>query len=149
MDSDGKKNFHNVVYTYKTVVSFNDCDAFGVVSNSQFLSFLSDSRYSFLKSIGVDYIEMIQKGLIAFVSNISIDYLLPLRPNDRIAVLIELEAVKRTRLLFHQTILNEADDSICSKATVSTLCLDSNDGFPQDLTEVYEDLYKKFNLISN
>jgi len=82
-----------------------ECDVQGLVNNAVYLNYLEHARHRFLLDRGVDFVEMAGRGFNMVVTRIEADFLAPLRPGDRFAVVSRMERFSRLRFAFLQDIL--------------------------------------------
>lgn len=133
------------IFELEMEVRDHECDIQGVVNNGQYQNYMTHARHKFIKAEGVDFNELYKDGIIAMVTRVELDYLAPLLPNEKFTVKIALERKKSTRLIFLQDIFKE-DGTQATRARVTTVCIDRNEGFPLMLDEVFHDLFEKYSL---
>jgi len=59
-----------------------ECDSYGHVNNANYLNYLEFARYEYLKDIGFDYVQAVDKGYGLFIARIEIDYKKPAITDD-------------------------------------------------------------------
>ena len=71
-------------YCYETRMAVRDyeCDIEGIVNNANYLHYCEHTRHLFLKECGLSFAEMHEKGVDAVVARMSLQYKVPLRPDD-------------------------------------------------------------------
>ncbi len=128
------------IYSVPFKVRDYECDLQGVVNNSVYQNYLEHARHEFLESIGANFKKLHDKGLDAMVSRVEIDYKKSLTSGDNFEVKIYIvqEGVK---LIFFEDIYRTADNTLCAKGKVHTICL--KDG---KLTrgEIFKELFGKY-----
>ena len=95
-----------------------ECDFQGIVNNAIYQNYLEHTRHLFLKQCGIDFIALSRQGIDLVVVRIEIDYLYPLRNDDRFCVTVDLERVSRIRFGFLQDIYRLPDNKPILKARV-------------------------------
>jgi acyl-CoA thioester hydrolase len=107
-------------YRYKLDFAVRDyeCDLAGMVNNASYLHYIEHARHEFLKSNGVEFAAMAQRGIYLIVVRIELDFLFPLRSGDRFWVGTNLERISRLRFGLLQDIYRIPDDKPVVKARV-------------------------------
>ncbi len=107
-------------YAYRLDFSVRDyeCDLAGMVNNAAYLNYLEHARHEFLKSRGVDFAGLAQKGIYLVVIRIEVDYLYPLRSGEHFYVALRPERVSRLRFAFQQDIFRLPDERPALKGRV-------------------------------
>ncbi len=124
-------------YRFKLNLEVRDyeCDMQGIVNNAVYQNYLEHTRHEFLKSIGIDFASLTQRGIILVVVRIEIDFLYPLRSGDRFWVGLNMERISRVRFGFHQDIFRLPDDKPIIRAKVIGTALNEK-GRPNLPTEI-------------
>lgn len=101
-----------------------ECDLQGVVNNANYQHYMEHTRHEFLESLGVNFGQMHEDGLDAFVTKVTINYKKSLRSGDffRSALRCEMHAPK---LVFYQDILH-TDGTLAASGQVE--CVVVHDG---------------------
>lgn len=75
-------------YQFKLEFEVRDyeCDVEGIVNNAVYLNYLEHTRHVFLKQRGIDFVDYAKKGINLVVTRLEIDYLYPLRSDDKFYV---------------------------------------------------------------
>ena len=107
-------------YAYRLEFSVRDyeCDLAGMVNNAAYLNYLEHARHEYLKSRGIDFAALAQKGIYLVVIRIEVDYLYSLRSGERFYVALKPERVSRLRFAFQQDIFKLPDGRPVIKARV-------------------------------
>ena len=121
-----------------------ECDIQGIVNNAVYQNYLEHARHLFLKQRGVDFIALSKKGIDLVVVRVEIDYLYPLRSDDRFFVGSNLERVSRIRFGFTQDIYRLPDDRPVLKARVIGTSLNpaGRPHLPKEMEELFEHLLR-------
>jgi acyl-CoA thioester hydrolase len=96
-----------------------ECDLQGVVNNSVYQNYLEHTRHEFMKTIGLDFADLFNRGILAVVARVELAYKTSLRSGDKIVsrLWVEHEGVK---YIFHQDIFRLPDEKLCLKGIVTT-----------------------------
>jgi acyl-CoA thioester hydrolase len=128
--------------TYQFTLDFGvrdyECDLEGIVNNAVYQHYLEHTRHEFLRKRGVNFAELVQKGIQLVVMRVEIDYLYPLRSGDQFVVGLNLERISRLRFGFRQDIYRHPGEKPIVKALVVGTALNER-GRPCMLKEI-EDL---------
>jgi acyl-CoA thioester hydrolase len=96
-----------------------ECDLQGIVNNSVYQNYLEHARHEFLLSIGLDFADLFQRGIVAVVARVDLAYKTPLKSGDRFVVRLRVEH-EGVKYLFYQDIYRLADEKLCLKGTVTS-----------------------------
>lgn len=129
-------------YQFKLELEVRDyeCDFQGIVNNAVYQNYLEHARHLFLKQCGIDFIALSKRGIDLVVVRAEIDYLYPLRNDDRFYVALNLERVSRIRFGFLQDIYRYPDDKPILRARIIGTSLNEagRPYFPKELEELFE-----------
>src|SRR5690349_18449950 len=100
-----------------------ECDVQGIVNNAVYQNYLEHTRHVFLKQQGIDFVALSKRGINLVVVRIELDYLHPLRFDDRFTVSAELERLSRIRFGFQQNIqrLDDAKPILRAKVIATAI----------------------------
>lgn len=111
-------------YVFETRMEVRDyeCDIEGIVNNANYLHYIEHTRHLFLKSRGVSFAQMHERGVDAVVARVTMQYKVPLRCDD---VFISRLAVTKhgAKFVFQQDLFRERDGMLCFRSTVDLVCL--------------------------
>jgi acyl-CoA thioester hydrolase len=111
-------------YCFETEMQVRDyeCDIEGIVNNANYLHYCEHTRHLFLKTCGLSFAEMHRKGVDAVVARMSLQYKVPLRPDDELRSCLRLtkEGIK---YVFHHDIFRASDNQLCFRGKVELVCL--------------------------
>lgn len=118
-----------------------ECDTQGIVNNAVYQNYLEHARHVFLRERGIDFIAYARKGVNLVVVRAELDYLYPLRYDDRFYITVSMERVSRIRYGFLQEIYRLADDKPILKARIIWTSLNEagRPYFPKELEEWIEE----------
>lgn len=99
-----------------------ECDIEGIVNNANYLHYIEHTRHLFLKSLGLSFADMHDKGVDAVVARMNLQYKTPLRCDDEFISRLGLRK-EGLRYIFSQDIYRAADEKLCLRSTVELVCL--------------------------
>jgi len=112
--------------TYDFEIEFTvrdyECDMAGIVNNSVYLNYLEHARHEFIKTIGLDFKELLNSGIIAVVAHADLSYKTSLRSGDSFTIKIRVEH-SGVRYIFYQDIYRLPDNTLCLKGVITTTSL--------------------------
>ena len=111
-------------YIFETRMEVRDyeCDIEGIVNNANYVHYCEHTRHLFLQQCGLSFADMHAKGVDAVVARMSLQYKVPLRPDD---VFISRLALKKEgiKYVFYQDLYRAADEKLCFRAQIELVCL--------------------------
>ena len=116
------KDMKNYRFELKFKVRDYECDLQGIVNNSVYQNYLEHTRHEFLNSKGVDFSELFNKGIVAVVARVDIQYKTSLKSGDEFISKLNIER-QGVKYLFYQDIYRLPDNAICIKSTITTVTL--------------------------
>ena len=112
----------NYIFETRMEVRDYECDIEGIVNNANYLHYMEHTRHLFLKSRGLSFAEMHNKGVDAVVARMNLQYKTPLRCDDEFISRLVLRK-EGLRYVFNQDIFRASDNRLCVRATVELVCL--------------------------
>lgn len=112
----------NYIFETRMEVRDYECDIEGIVNNANYLHYMEHTRHLFLKSLGLSFAEMHNKGVDAVVARMNLQYKTPLRCDDEFISRLGLRK-EGLRYVFNQDIFRASDNRLCVRATVELVCL--------------------------
>ncbi|HYD98330.1 MAG TPA: tol-pal system-associated acyl-CoA thioesterase, partial [Alphaproteobacteria bacterium] len=98
-------------HRYPLRVYYADTDAGGVVYHGTYLAFAERARTEFLRLIGWDRVEMIDRaGVMFMVRKAELDYLAPARLDDLLDIVTTVERIGGASIGLRQSIRRGADE---------------------------------------
>lgn len=94
-------------------VYYEDTDAQGVVYYANYLKFFERARTEYLRSLGYEQKNLMDKGIIFVVRKVIVQYLLPANLDELIKIESKIVGVKKVSFDFLQTIYNSDAEKIC------------------------------------
>ncbi|MBU1616775.1 MAG: acyl-CoA thioesterase [Candidatus Margulisbacteria bacterium] len=110
-------------YQLDLTVRDYECDLQGIVNNATYLNYLEHTRHEFLKSVGIDFALMHQKGIDLVVVRSEIDYKSPLKSGDKFYVTLKMAQEGKIRFVFYQDIYRAVDDKPIIKGKITGTAL--------------------------
>ena len=98
-----------------------ECDIEGIVNNANYLHYCEHTRHLFLKECGLSFAEMHEKGVDAVVARMSMQFKIPLRPDDEFISRVGLSK-DGIKYVFHHDLFR-ADNKLCFRAKVELVCI--------------------------
>ena len=110
------------IYTLELKVRDYECDLQGIVNNANYQHYTEHTRHEFLRSRGVSFADLHDRGIDAVVARMQMQFKTPLRSGD---VFVSKLALKKEgiKYVFYQDIYRAADNRIVLRSTVETVCL--------------------------
>ena len=107
-----------------TVRSY-ELDAYNHVNNANYLNYLEHGRMEFLRTIGFNYVGLLEAGYSLFITRIDIRYRVPAKLFDDLNIQVEPVKLGGYSGTFRQTIINQHDE-VCAEADVTWCCTNSS-----------------------
>jgi acyl-CoA thioester hydrolase len=139
-------NLFRMVQQYDYELEFKvrdyECDLQGVVNNSVYQNYLEHTRHEFMKTIGLDFADLYNRGILAVVARVELAYKTSLRSGDKFVsrLRVEHEGVK---YIFYQDIFRLPDEKFCLKGIVTTTSIvDGRLAIAPEIKEALEKVVK-------
>lgn len=133
---DLKKEYQ---FTLDFEVRDYECDMQGIVNNSVYLNYFEHTRHKFLKNIGENFSEFVDKKINLVISRLEIDYKKSLKSGDKFSVGLSCNRISPLRFEFLQDIFIE---KICVSARTIVTAMDDQGKIIKDL-KIFDDLFSK------
>ncbi len=102
-----------------------EVDMEGVVNNAVYQNYLEHARHEYLKSIGIDFAQMVSQGINMVLTRIELDYKWPLISGDSFVIELKPIRISKVRIGFHQNIFRQPDRKPILKALAIGTALNS------------------------
>ena len=112
----------NYIFRLEMTVRDYECDIQGIVNNANYLHFMEHTRHQFLLSEGVSFIDLHLRGIDCVVARINVAFKTPLRSDDKFISCLNIRK-DGVKYVFEQDIYRSADEKLCIKAIVDTVCI--------------------------
>ena len=111
-------------YIFETRMEVRDyeCDIEGIVNNANYLHYTEHTRHRFLKSIGVSFSQLHEKGIDAVVARMNLQFKSPLRCDDEFVSRLALKK-EGIRYVFYQDIYRASDEQLCFKGVAELVSI--------------------------
>ncbi len=128
-------------FVFSTILEVRDyeCDMQGIVNNSVYQNYLEHTRHLYIKSIGLDFAKLSEKGINLVVKRVEIDYQAPLTSGDRFVSKLRMERLSPLRFGFVQHIYRISDEKLIIKALVTATAINKKGRpeLPYELIQVW------------
>jgi len=118
-----------------------ECDMQGHVNNAVYLNYLEHCRHEFIKQLGLDFSELVRRGISLVVIRAEVDYKYSLRSGDRFVVGVILERISPLRYRFVQDVYLLPENKLVLRARVTGTGVNAK-GRPQLPQEISDALDK-------
>ncbi len=131
----------------KTVirVRYADTDQMGVVYHANYLVWFEAGRTELMRRLGLPYLEFEQSGLFLPVIKAEVEYKLPARYDDEVAVLARIKSLRQTRLAFEYEV-RRGDELLARGSTEHAFT--NRAGRPVALRKHSQDLWARLSSLA-
>lgn len=112
----------NYIFETRMEVRDYECDIEGIVNNANYLHYAEHTRHLFLRSLGVSFAALHEKGVDAVVARMQLEYKSPLRCDDEFISRLWIEK-DGFKYIFHQDIFRAPDEVLCFRGKIMLVCL--------------------------
>ena len=111
-------------YIFETRMEVRDyeCDIEGIVNNANYLHYTEHTRHRFLKSIGVSFSKLHEKGVDDVVARMKLQFKSPRRCDDEIISRMNLRK-EGLRYVFTHDLYRASDERLCFHCTAELVTL--------------------------
>lgn len=117
----------------------NELDAQGVVNNANYFIYMAHARHKYAQEIGINFVEMLEKGQNLFLISSNIEFKQSLKSNDCFSVITDIVLEGKIRFAFKQQIVKN-DGTIIANGYNVCVCIDENNRrrpyIPQQILDV-------------
>ncbi len=133
---------NNYIFETRMEVRDYECDIQGIVNNANYLHYTEHTRHCFLKSLGVSFSALHDKGIDPVVARMTLTYKAPLRCDDEFISKMGL-AKKGLRWVFNHDIYRASDEKLCFHADVDLVTLINGKlGWSEDYDKAFSKVLK-------
>ncbi|MDR0711070.1 MAG: acyl-CoA thioesterase [Prevotellaceae bacterium] len=97
------------IYDHKIRVRYGETDKMGVVYHGCYPLYYEEARTEMLRSLGLSYVELEQRGVIMPVREMHVKYIAPAYYDDLLTVRVIVKQPPGARIVFHYQIFNQND----------------------------------------
>ena len=133
-------------YLFQTRMEVRDyeCDIEGIVNNANYLHYTEHTRHRFLRSLGVSFSDLHDKGVDAVVARMTLKFKVPLRCDDEMVSCMNLR-IEGMRYVFEHDIYRASDMKLSFHADVDLVTLINGKlGISEDYDNAFLPVIKKF-----
>ena len=112
----------NYIFETRMQVRDYECDIEGIVNNANYVHYCEHTRHLFLQQCGLSFADMHAKGVDAVVARMSLQYKVPLRPDDEFWSRLNLKK-EGIKWVFYQDINRASDEKLCFRGQIELVCL--------------------------
>jgi acyl-CoA thioester hydrolase len=132
-------------YDYKLEFKVRDyeCDLQGIVNNSVYQNYLEHTRHEFMKTIGLDFADLFNRGIVAVVARVELAYKASLKSGDSFVVKLRVEH-QGVKYIFYQDVYRLPDEKLCLKGIVTTTSIvNGRLSISQEIITALENVYSR------
>ena len=118
----GERPQGNYIFETRMEVRDYECDIQGIVNNANYLHYTEHTRHRFLRSLGVSFADLHEKGVDAVVARMQLTYKVPLTCDDEIISRMGLKK-QGLRWVFNHDLFRASDEQLCFHADVDLVTL--------------------------
>lgn len=123
-------NKDQYAFSFEMEVRDYECDMQGIVNNSVYQNYLEHARHVYLKTVGIDFRDLTERGINLVVIRAELDYKFPLQSGDRFVIGLNMVRESPLKFAFYQDILRLPDLKPVVKAKIIGTALNER-GRPQ------------------
>lgn len=127
----------------KLRVRYGETDQMGYCYYGNYAQYFEVGRVEAMRSVGMSYREMEERGIMLPVSDFTVKYHVPARYDDELIITTSIVSVKGARLLFYYEIHNENEDLV-AKAHTTLVFVSVNNMRPVKAPDDFIGLLKKY-----
>lgn len=101
----------------KLRVRYSETDQMGYCYYGNYAQYFEVGRVEAMRSIGMTYREMEERGVMLPVADFSVKYFAPSRYDDELTITTQIVSIKGARLLFNYLIHNEKNELVSEAHT--------------------------------
>lgn len=131
--------------TTKIRVRYGETDQMGYCYYGNYALYFEVGRVEAMRSVGMSYREMEERGIMLPVSDFSVKYHVPAQYDDELTITTFITGVKGARLLFDYEIHNEKNELVV-KAHTTLVFVSTENMRPIKAPDDFIALLKKYSL---
>ena len=109
-------------YELKMEVRDYECDLQGIVNNANYQHYTEHTRHMVLRSNGISFADLHNRGIDAVVARITMNFKSPLKSDDEFISRLKIEK-EGLRYVFYQDIFRLPEDRAVFRSRVDVVCL--------------------------
>ncbi len=91
-----------------------ECDVQGIVNNANYQHYMEHARHRYIQTIGLDFMELTNAGVILVVAKAELQYKQPLKSNDKFVCRLNVKK-EGIRYVFYEDIYHLSDNKLCTQ----------------------------------
>lgn len=99
-----------------------ECDIEGIVNNANYLHYTEHTRHRFLRSLGLSFAALHEKGVDAVVARMQLKFKTPLKSDDEMISCMNLRK-EGLKYVFEHDIYRASDERLCFHADVDLVTI--------------------------
>lgn len=123
----------------KIRVRYGEVDRMGYLHHGNYPLYFEEGRTELIRSIGLTYREMEDRGILLPVREMNIRYFLPAKYDDLLTVRTTLENKPLVKLEFNYEVINESGNLLC-KAHTTLAIVSAENRKPTRIPAFFEEL---------
>ncbi len=112
----------NYIFEENFEVRDYECDIQGIVNNANYQHYMEHARHQFIKTVGLDFVDLHNLGIDTVVSKIEIAYKRPLKGGDAFVCKLNIKK-EGIKYVFLQDIYRMPDMSLCTRGKVEVVAV--------------------------
>lgn len=129
-------NFHSTAIRPR----YSETDQMGIIYHSNYFPWFEVARTTFLKKLGLSYLELEKTGIMLPVIEVNCKYVKSALYDDDLTVEVWIENFRSSRITFHYRILREKQELLATGFTEHVF-LDRKKKRPVNLKKNYRNVY--------
>ena len=99
------------IFEYEFEVRDYECDVQGIVNNANYQHYMEHARHRYIQTIGLDFMELTNAGVILVVAKAELQYKQPLKSNDKFVCRLNVKK-EGIRYVFYEDIYRLSDNKL-------------------------------------
>lgn len=110
-------------HIWESEVRDNEIDEQGIVNNANYFIYMQHARHKYIKSLGIDFAQMHEKGYDLLLIHTDMTFKDSLRSGDEFIVKSVLKSNGRIRLEVVQEVIRKIDGKVVTTAVNTIVCV--------------------------
>lgn len=111
------------LFEYQMRVRDYECDAQGIVNNSNYQHYFEVGRHEFWIANGLNFYQLHLQGIDAVVVSVRIRFKQTLNGSEDFIVTVDKVVKEGIRHIFHQRIIRKSDGKVCAIGEIDSACM--------------------------
>ncbi len=118
-----KNPMQKPLFEYPMRVRDYECDAQGIVNNSNYQHYFEVARHEFWVENGINFYQLHLQGIDAVIVAVKIRYKHSLQGSEDFVVTVDKVIKEGIRHIFHQRVIRKSDGKVCAIAEMDSACM--------------------------